>query len=322
VDIADIGKWILGAIGVTSLASAGGTRGVLGPGGARSPSAGADFGFEGDLPMRGVLTPAREALFRRAMHERKSPEAFEGLAVMFEKLDLPIEAKMLRARGRARAADAATHEKRREVIRKLMQSKDPVQVERGADICERDLGMTAAAGHLRDYARGLRQAEELSRRTGRPLTGPGGPDGPAIGGSDPAYGPRLDASGECLIHRGTGSGGCLMETPDTSQEIPDVSDAPSEEGAFNRNASPMGVEPGLGTAAEPPSAGAQVYVYPPEAEGGSSPHVTIDTPQGERVKVDATSPEGQSAIRQTLAWMKEIMADATVIEAYAALLLE
>ena len=300
----DWAKWAMSLVGIGAVASAG-----------KDKPAGADFGYDpgtseaAPVAMKGTLTPAREALFRRAMHERKSPEAFEGLAAQYDRMGLPVEAKMLRARGKARSADQATHEKRRQVIRRLMDSRDPVQVERGADICEKDLGMTVAAGHLRDYAKGLRQAAALApldpvlmRRT------PPGGDSPGLDAHGrPLTGPGLEAGGECLIHR-TG-GDCLVEAPDEDKETPNISEAPDQTHDFDRGAGAM-----HGEGEESP------YVYPPEARPNSTVAL-FDSPQG-RHEVDVATEEGQEILHKTIAWVKSRAGhDVDVLTAYEALVM-
>ena len=293
----DWAKWVLGLVGIGAVASAG-----------KEKAPGADFGYDpggsgdGPVAMKGTLTPAREALFRRAMHERKSPEAFEGLALQYDRMGLPVEAKMLRARGKARTADQATHEARRKVIRRLMDSRDPAQVERGADICERDLGMTVAAGHLRDYARGLRQAAALSPggetldAHGHPLTGPGSEGhGPRTGSHGPA------AGAECLVHRTSGS--CLVEAPDDDKETPATADLPDNTHDYDRSAGAMHGE------------GESPYVYPPEARPNSTVAL-LDSPEGRR-EVDVATEEGQEVLRRTVAWVKSRAGhDVDVLHAY------
>jgi hypothetical protein len=235
-------------------------------------------------------------------------------------MGLPVEAKMLRARGKARSADQATHEKRRQVIRRLMDSRDPVQVERGADICEKDLGMTVAAGHLRDYARGLRQAAGLSSaatssdpvltRTPSGVqqhlrTAPGGETLDAHG--RPLTGPGLEAGGECLIHRT--SGDCLVEAPDEDKETPATSDLPDNTHDYDRSAGAMHGE------GDP-----SPYVYPPEAREGSTVAV-FDSPQG-RHEVDVATEEGQEILHKTIAWVKSRAGhDVDVLTAYEALVM-
>ena len=61
-----------------------------------------------------------------------------------------------------RSADKPTLEARKEAIRTLLKSRDPTLVDKGADACEK-LGMTIAAGKLRLYAQGLRDANSVTK---------------------------------------------------------------------------------------------------------------------------------------------------------------
>jgi hypothetical protein len=123
---------------------------------------GADFGKDAEgVPHYGILTPARQDFYERAMLETKSPQAFKDLADQFEKVGLKEEAKTLRARADSRAAGIDVHEKRRQIIAQCLDSGDPMVCEEGADICEK-LGMTIAARELRNFATGLRERATLA----------------------------------------------------------------------------------------------------------------------------------------------------------------
>jgi len=158
---------------------------------------GADFGKDAEsVPHYGILTPARQDFYERAMLETKSPQAFRILADDFEKVGLKEEAKTLRARGDSRAAGLDVHEKRRVIVAQCLDSGDPMVCEEGADICEK-LGMTLAARELRNFATGLREQQTLALANQTPATLPGpaqtgavaipneGP-GPIVANADPA----------------------------------------------------------------------------------------------------------------------------------------
>ena len=114
------------------------------------------------VPMFGVLTPARENLFQNAMVQKKSPEAFRGLADMFDQAGLPVQAKLLRARADARAAGPQALAARREIIRKAWDSQDPKIMRSAADACEQG-GMTSCAGRLREGAQALEDAKKAAK---------------------------------------------------------------------------------------------------------------------------------------------------------------
>ena len=202
--------WVLTALGVGAAAKASGK-----------------FGAETDFA-RGILTPGRKDFYERAMRNKGTREEFEKAADLFEKYGLPTHAKMLRARGAARLADEATHQKRREVIRKAFQSHDPMAIERIAEVAESKLGMTVSAAGLRERAKGLREAAALHSAPNVGLEVPGGGDpyvaepntvaitgdGGNLASSTQMAGEssgspcQLNAGGECLVHS-TG-GGCSV----------------------------------------------------------------------------------------------------------------
>lgn len=204
----------------------------------------------------GVLTPGRKDAYERAMRQRGTKAQFYQFADQFEKFGLPLQARTLRARGDARVADKATHDKRREVIRAAFLSRDPMKAEEIAHIAETKLGMTESASRLRDYAKGLREAATLSRPT-PPVGGEGGVEAGAetpspyvtgdggnlasvtrLHGESAASGFGLEgphssagklhtcsAGAECLVH--TTGGGCSVGGKDDAPPPP-VDDKPAE----------------------------------------------------------------------------------------------
>ena len=131
--------------------------GLCGVGVAAKASGGASASFGADAA-HGVLTPGRKDLYERAMRAKGRPDQYAKLADEFDRSGLPVHARTLRARGEGRKASPAIMQARREAVRRAFQSRDPMKVEQFAEIAERDLGMTITAERLREYAKGLRDA--------------------------------------------------------------------------------------------------------------------------------------------------------------------
>jgi hypothetical protein len=112
------------------------------------------------VKMYGILTDARKAAFEAAMHAKKPIAWFHTVADAFEQYGLFVQAQLLRARAAAKGADKAKHDEWKEAIRLIMRKRDPDLAEKGADACEK-LGMTVAAGKLRLFAQGLRDAASV-----------------------------------------------------------------------------------------------------------------------------------------------------------------
>lgn len=228
--------WVLGALGLTAAVKA-----------KKSGVFGAERGAD-----HGILTPGRKDLYERAMRFKGTPEQFHAAAEEFDRYGLPIQAKLLRARGDARKADNATWKKRREVIRAALNTKDPYKAEEIAHIAETQLGMTDVAMRVREYARGLREAASLPIHHARPYGMHGEPaqdrynppdpqvaepgtvdvkgDGqvhasatqmagePLSACGGPGGGCRFGAHGECLVH--TTGGDCAMGAKDVTPPPP------------------------------------------------------------------------------------------------------
>ena len=230
-------KWIAGALGLTALAGA--ARSKEAGGAARAKEAG--FGFEKRDSAHGILTPGRQDSYERAMRQKGTKEQFYAFAELFDGAGLPEHARTLRARGDSRTADAATHERRREVIRKAYKSRDPMKVEEIAHIAETSLGMTLTAEKLREYAKGLREANSLSV-TRNPSVGVGEEiEGPRVVGDGGTLASVTRMAGEsklcngmgaeCLVHS-TG-GNCTTSAKDVSAPPP-VEEMPEQDDPFKR----------------------------------------------------------------------------------------
>jgi len=101
------------------------------------------------------LTAERELVYQQALKDVRDPDKLRSLADAYEKEGLKAQADMLRKRATLRALPEEVKAKRRDALRKGLQSSDPAAVEALAKAFEAE-GATGASLALRKYAQGLR----------------------------------------------------------------------------------------------------------------------------------------------------------------------
>jgi len=109
----------------------------------------------------GVMTPKRMVAYKTLMtlQSLKTEEIIKG-AEAFEKAGLPEYGRMLRKRADLKNAPKDVREQRKAILRELLKSSDPDEVDEGADAFDK-IGATVAADQLRAYARGLRTKKQV-----------------------------------------------------------------------------------------------------------------------------------------------------------------
>lgn len=103
----------------------------------------------------GVMTEERKKAYKNALSGAvKEPEVLEKLGKAFELQGLKEQAKLLYQRASLRRLPVEVKRQRKEIFRRLMESKDKAAVLSMAEVYDAD-GCTNAAQNLRNYASGL-----------------------------------------------------------------------------------------------------------------------------------------------------------------------
>jgi hypothetical protein len=136
---------------------------------------------------KGVLTPRRKLIYKRAMETVSDPDEIRTLAKAFEEEGLRGQAEMLRKRAKLRELPLSKQETRRIAFRKSMACDDPDVILKMA-LAFQDEGALDAAKALRDHAEAV-QAAHAAGKSAKPM----------VGGSISAFADKL---GKALVQFG------------------------------------------------------------------------------------------------------------------------
>jgi hypothetical protein len=118
---------------------------------------------------KGLMTPKREVIYKRALDGIKDPAELRKLADAFAGEGLTAQAAMLEKRAKLRALPQATKEQRRIAFRKAMASDNPDIIANIANAFQSE-GQFDAARALSDHATAVRAAH-MAGKSAKPMTG-------------------------------------------------------------------------------------------------------------------------------------------------------
>ena len=108
---------------------------------------------------KGQLTPERKAIFETALRVLEDPDKLRQLADAYDKEGLKAEAILLRKRADLREMPPDVKEGRRDAFRKGMASTNVADIEKLAEIFEKETA-TGAALALRNHAKAVKAAAD------------------------------------------------------------------------------------------------------------------------------------------------------------------
>ena len=114
-----------------------------------------------DKTNHGVLTPARELVYKAMMGAQHDVNKIREVAAAFERQGLKKYAERLYRKADSADAPPEVKEARKETFRKAMSSVNVAAIEKVADAFEEE-GIQVSAEKLREYARGLRAKEKIT----------------------------------------------------------------------------------------------------------------------------------------------------------------